>query len=581
MLRYLLALGMVLGTLVLAYILYVVHDIPNIDDLEQAKIVRKVVILDANDEVAATFGNVHGRYVEFNEIPRLLINAVIATEDRRFFHHFGVDLLGITRAFLANLKAGKTVQGGSTVTQQLAKILFLSPQRSLKRKVQEAVLAVMLEQRYTKEQIMAIYLNQVYLGSGLFGVDAAAKYYFGKNLRDINIYEAAIIAGLLQAPSRYSPTNNAELSGQRAYEVLENMVEAGFINRKQLEAASENPVQIETDMLQTLKKNYFANWVYDQASLLSNDENSNLVVKTTMNPLYQKVAERVLKNYLNKIHEDYKVEQGAVVLIDRNAKIVALVGGKDYVSSAFNRAVNSKRQPGSSFKLFVYATALERGYTTDQIVVDEPVYFGSWSPKNFDEKYNGEMTLEEAFKKSINTIAVKIANQIGVKNVIQKAYDMGVKSPLEANLSIALGTSGVSLLDMTSAFSTIANGGEYQEPFAIEYIKTLEGGQYLYKNQEKPKVRVLTEDAANSLDYLLTKVVEEGTGRRAKAPFKVSGKTGTSQEFRDGWFVGYSDKLTIGVWMGNDNDKPTKRVSGGTYPTIIAGEILKKIHGHH
>lgn len=576
--RWLIAIGLWGFTLFSIYILYIFHDLPNIDDLEELQRERKVTILDNEGNILANFGDLYGNYIYYYEIPRDLRNAVIATEDRRYFEHWGVDPLGIIRAAYVNFKAGYTVQGGSTITQQLAKIVFLTPKKTLKRKIQEALLALQLEYKYSKQQILAIYLNRVYLGAGLYGIDAASKYYFGKNVKNLNLYESAIIAGLLKAPSKFSPTNNIELSGQRAYQVLLNMYDEAFISKHQLMEASKNPVNIETQMMGSIRRHYFTRWIYEQIPHYISDRKSDIIVKTTLNLKFQKIAEKILRQKLNNISAKRQVEQGAVVILDKTGRILTMVGGKDFSSSSFNRVTQAKRQAGSAFKLFVYAAAMQAGYTPTDKMTDENITYGDWNPQNFHKNYLGLITLEEAFKKSINTIAVKLAHKVGIHNVIRIAKDLGIKEYIEPNLSIALGTTSITLLELTAAYAAIANSGFYNEPYAIQYIKQEDSGKFLYVRPYPTPKRVLNEDAVYNLNKMLVETVRTGTAKAARSDFLIAGKTGTSQDFRDAWFAGYSSHNAIGVWLGNDNYTPTKYVSGGTFPTRIARDILRKIH---
>lgn len=580
-LKWSIAIGFWGFTLVSIYLLYVFHDLPDINNLDELKKERKVTILDHSGNVLGNFGDLYGHYIHYYEIPRNLRNAVIATEDRRFFEHFGVDVLGIIRAAYANFKAGHTVQGGSTITQQLAKIVFLSPKRTLKRKVQEALLALQLEYKYSKQQLLAIYLNRVYFGAGLYGIDAASKYYFGKNVTDLNLYESAIIAGLLKAPSRFSPTNNATLSGHRAYQVLLNMYEAGFINQKRLQSASKTPIAIETRMFGSIRRHYFTRWVFDQIPQYTDDNESDLIVKTTLHLKFQRVAEQVLQNKLKTISSTRNVEQGAVVMLGREGNIIAMVGGKDFDVSPFNRATQAKRQPGSSFKLFVYITAMEAGYTPEDKIKDEELYFKDWNPGNYHKNYLGLITLEEAFKKSVNTVAIRLTQEVGVGNVINTARKLGLKEPIDYNLSIALGTASVSLLELTAAYSTVANEGYYTPPYTIQYIKKAKRDEFLYMRPPVEPVKVISNRAVHYMDRLLAETVKSGTAKYARSKFRIAGKTGTSQDWRDAWFLGYTSDVTIGVWLGNDDYTPTKRVSGGTFPTFIARDILRKTHRYY
>ncbi len=566
------------ATIFACYLLYTFHDLPNIAKLEEVKKVRKVIILDDFGSVLATYGDVYGRYIEYYQIPRNLRNAVIATEDKRFFDHFGVDILGIIRAAFANIKAGHTVQGGSTITQQLAKIVFLSPERTLKRKLQEAILAIQLERKYSKQQILAIYLNKVYLGSGIYGIDAAAKYYFGKNIKDLTLYEAAIIAGLLKAPTKFSPTNNIKLSGERAYQILLNMQENGYINKQDLIEANKNPVRLETSMLGSLRHHYFTDWIYEQAEQYAGNKDYDLIVKTTLNLSAQKTAEGVFKYYMDQIHETRKVDQGAVVVMTLGGEVLAMVGGRDFHSSPFNRATQAFRPTGSAFKLFVYATALQNQYKPDDLIKDTAASYGDWSPRNFNRNYLGLITIKDAFAKSINTISVKLADEIGIHNVIALAHGLGIQTTLEPNLSLALGTASLTLLEMTAAYATIANNGFFAPAHAIQYVRNALSGEFLYVRPYTPPTRIISEEAAINLHQLLAYAVENGTAKGAKNKIvKISGKTGTSQDFRDAWFLGFTNKHVVGIWLGNDNYTPTKFVSGGTYPTLMGRDILMKL----
>jgi penicillin-binding protein 1A len=566
------------GTFFSLYLLYVFRDLPSIDKLESVSRTRRVTILDNRDSILATYGDIYGYYVNYHEIPRNLRNAVLATEDRKFFNHFGIDVWGIIRAAFANFKAGRTVQGGSTITQQLAKIVFLQPKRNIQRKLQEALLAIELETKYTKEQIFAIYLNRVYLGSGLYGIDSAAKYYFGKNVQDLNLYESAIIAGLLKAPSKFSPTNNPELSGHRAYQVLYNMLEEGYINKNQIDQALSAPVILNTTMLGSVRRDYFTNWIYEQVDNYVSGNDQDVVVKTTLDSKIQNITRNIVNEQLKAVDEKRNVSQGASVILDRSGQILSMVGGKEYKGSSFNRVTQAMRQPGSAFKVFVYAAAMEKGYSPEDIIEDKAISYGTWSPKNFNKNFLGEITLEEAFAKSINTAAVQLANSVGIDNVIKTAHRMGIHSRLDQNLALALGVSSVTLLEITSSIGTIANNGYLVEPYAIRYIMNNKTGEFLYVRPASEQIRAISEDVTAKMQFLLQRAVEGGTARNVKSDFKISGKTGTSQDFRDAWFIGYTDKFLIGVWLGNDDYTPTKYVSGGTYPATIARDILRKIN---
>lgn len=573
--RHILILG-AWGTLaVLIYVLYVAHDLPDISQLEKPRKGRKVTILDHNGQPVITYGHIYGYFVPYSNIPKNLVHAVISIEDKRFFKHFGVDIWGILRAFLVNLRAGgKVVQGGSTLTQQLAKIVFLSPARTLKRKAQEALLAIELERNYSKEQIMSIYLNRVYLGSGLYGIDSAAKYYFGKNVQDLNLYECVIIAGLLRAPSRLAPTGHPELAGQRAYQVLLNMLEQGYVSKDKINEAGQF-VKLNTSLLGSKDYGYFTSWVYENIGNYISSNEVDISVKTSLDKRIQTIAQTTLNRYLSAFGEEKKVSQGAVIVLNRQGKVLALVGGRDFSASPFNRATQSLRPAGSSFKIFVYTAAMEQGYTPESKFEDKPVKFGSWAPENYYKTFLGEVTLREAFAKSLNTVSVQLGYKIGVPSIIDIARKLGISAEIEHDLSITLGSPSVSLIEMAGVYATIANDGLFTNPYAIESIENSRTGDVLYVKHSTSLPRVIEKSTAMTMQALLRNAVLNGSGYAAITPeVEISGKTGTSQDWRDAWFLSFSNKYVVGVWVGNDDYSPMKRVSGSTYPTQIAKDIF-------
>ena len=576
-LKLLLIVGAWVGTFLIGYVLYIAHDLPNISKLEEPRKGRKIAILDNNGQTLSTYGNIYGYYVPYSEIPQNLINAIVSIEDRKFFDHPGVDVIGILRAAFANFKAGHVVQGGSTITQQLAKITLLSPKRIFKRKIQEALLSLELEHDYTKKQILSIYLNRVYLGAGIYGIDAAAKYYFGKNIQDLNLYECAIIAGLPKAPSKFSPISNPELSGQRAYQVLTSMFESGYISKAQVEEA-EKKVRLNTSLFGSREFGYFTNWIYENVGQYIEGGGIDITIRTTLDKRIQKISRKTLRKYLDNFGEKRAISQGAIVVMTPNGKILSMIGGRNFSKSSFNRVTQASRTVGSAFKLFVYAAAVEQGIPIDTIFEDKPIQFGSWAPTNYNNNFLGEITMTEAFAKSINTIAVQIADQVGVGNIIDIAHRMGVSSDIEYNLSIALGTSSINVLELTSAYATIANNGIFTKPYSIETIKNSNTGTLLYLRKNVQEPRIISEEVVEGMKKLLRSCVLKGSAQYASLRnFKISGKTGTSQEHRDAWFVGFSDKYVIGVWLGNDDYSPMKGVGGGGYPTRIARDILKAL----
>lgn len=570
--------GILSLTLFSGYLLYLFHDLPNVGSLAQPQKRQKIVMLDSKGEVLSVYGDMYSNYMHYYEIPRNLINAVVATEDRKFFQHFGIDLLGIFRAAITNFQAGRTVQGGSTISQQLAKISFLSSERTLNRKLREALLALEIENRYTKQEIMEIYLNKVYLGSGIFGISAAAKYYFAKNVQNLNLYECAILAGLLKSPSRFSPKNNKDLSGNRAYQILINMHDAGFINRIQLDDAKNKSVILNTKLLGSVKKDFFTNYIYEQMSKhINTKEVSNITIKTTFDTNIHNIAKRELKKQVAILKKTRGGSEGAVLIMDYNGNILSMVGGVDFYRSSFNRVTQAYRPTGSIFKSIVYTAAMEAGFVPSDIVNDKELQYDEWSPKNFNRKFLGEISIEEAFRKSLNTIPVQLMAKVGVNNVVKMAKKLGINSKIDYNLAAALGSSSANLMEMTTAYATISNNGVRVLPKSIEYIKNNINEKTIYKPKKPERKRVISEDTTEHMKLLLRRAVVDGSARRALSSFKVSGKTGTSQDYRDAWFVGYTDQYIIGVWVGNDDYSPMKYVTGGTFPTIIARNILRRI----
>ncbi|MCH9754175.1 MAG: PBP1A family penicillin-binding protein [Alphaproteobacteria bacterium] len=580
--RYFIIIGAWLTTFFLAYLLYIFHDLPSIDAIaEPYQHGNKVTMLDNQGDVLAVYGDMHGKHVNYYEIPRDLINAVIATEDRKFFDHFGIDISGIIRATAANFRAGRTVQGGSTITQQLAKIMFLTSERKLTRKFKEAFLALEIERKYSKQQIITTYLNRAYMGSGIFGISAAAKYYFAKNVQDLNLYESALLAGLLKSPSRFSPNNNKDLSGSRAYQILLNMHEANFISNDQLKEATNSSVILDTKLMGSIRRDYFTNWVYDQIyDYVSSEDSGDIIVKTTFDKSIHSIAKSAFTREMKTIKEKRNANEGAVIIMDYNGNILSMIGGTDFSRSSFNRATQASRPSGSVFKTIVYTSAMENGFSPDNKIEDKPIKYDDWEPQNFHKNFLGEITLEEGFRKSLNTISIQLMEKVGVSKVIKTARKLGIESHIDYNLASALGSSSNTLLEITKAHGIIANNGLFLDTQSIDYIVNRKNDEPIYKKSNIIEKRVISADATEKMQFLLRRAVIDGSARKAASSFKVSGKTGTSQDFRDAWFIGYTDKHIIGVWIGNDDYSPTKYITGGTFPTIIARNILRQIHKH-
>jgi penicillin-binding protein 1A len=534
-----------------------------------------VRILAADGALISNRGDSVGSSVLLHELPEHLPDAVLAIEDRRFYWHFGIDPFGLARAMFANWTAGEVVQGGSTITQQLAKNLFLKPERTFERKIQELILAVWLEARLSKVQILELYLNRVYLGAGAYGVDAAAHRYFGKSARRLTLVESAIIAGLLKAPAHYSPVNNPAASADRTQVVLTAMREAGFISDG--EAAQGFATEIATvhDVAGGSGR-YVADWVMELVPAYVGAIDRDIVVETTVDLHMQSAADRALSQTLDEQGEKYGVSQGAIVAIDETGAVKALVGGRDYSRSPFNRAVSARRQPGSAFKPFVYLTALEFGLTPDSVRIDQPVSIRGWSPENYAREYRGPVTIANALALSLNTVSAQLAAEVGPESVAATARRLGIASPLMATPSIALGTSEVTPLELTAAFVPFANGGRGVIAHVVERITTA-GGDILYERTGSGPGQVIDPVRVGMMNAMLRETLVSGTGRSAEiAGWPAAGKTGTSQDFRDAWFIGYTRVLTAGVWFGNDNNKPTRRTTGGTLPALAWNRFMSE-----
>lgn len=522
-----------------------------------------VKIVSVEGTLLANRGLTGGKEVSLDEISPYIPEAVVAIEDRRFYDHWGVDPIGIVRAFVNNWQAGGTVQGGSTLTQQLAKNIFLNPEQTIQRKIQEAILAIWLEHKFTKDQILDMYLNRVYFGSGATGVEAAARRYFNKSAKEVTLSEAALLAGLLKAPSRLSPARDPEAAKARAEVVLAAMREEGKISQEEFaDAASQKPTKAKSYW--DGAHQYAADLVMRDIKDLVGEVQQDVVVETTIEMPLERLAEQTLRKTIDGSKQN--VSQGALVSMDGTGAIRALVGGRDYAESQFNRAVDAKRQPGSTFKPFVYLAAIENGWRPESIIVDGPVQIGKWKPSNYENTYRGPVMVADALRFSLNTVAAKLIDSVGTQAVIDTAHRLGIKSDIVDNPSIALGTSEVSLLELTSAFAPFANGGYEATPHLVNKITT-EDGKVLWERGAEVPPKVLSEESLGMMNAMLKRVVSSGTGRKAELDgFEAAGKTGTTQDFKDAWFMGYTAELVTGVWLGNDNGAKMKRVTGGSLP---------------
>lgn len=542
-------------------------DLPSTDGLWRQERTHSVTLLDVRGRVIARRGIDAGLPVTLQDLPAFVPEAVLASEDRRFYSHFGLDVWGLGRAAWVNMTAGRVVQGGSTITQQLAKNLFLKPERTYGRKVQEALLALYLETSFSKEEILTLYLNRVYFGAGAYGIDAAARRYFNKPASKLSLVEAAILAGLLKAPTRYSPANSIELAQGRANVVLQAMVDTGFISaEEQDEALHTRPKLVAGSLAQG--NQYFVDWVMEQLPGMVGRPKVDLMVETTLDVDMQRRAEdAVLKTLRDKAPPSV---QGALIAMTTDGGVRAMVGGRSYAGSEFNRATQARRQPGSAFKPFVFLTAIEAGRTPASRVVDEAVTYRGWTPANFSEKHEGEMSLADALAKSVNTIAVKLCLELGPESVALTARKMGIVSDLAAVPSLALGTSEVTLSELVSAYVPFPTGGKRAVAFGVKRVTTV-SGETLYERSGSGLGNAISVEAAGAMNRMLMRAVQIGTGKAAALAGRPSaGKTGTSQDFKDAWFVGYTRQLIAGVWIGTDANLPMdKDIRGGTLPAAM------------
>jgi len=556
--------------------IYFAYGLPNVDEV--AKMTRRpgITVLAVGGEKLGSFGSHYGDSVAVEDLPPHVPAAVLAIEDRRFYEHGAVDMRGLLRAVYVNLKARRIVQGGSTITQQVAKNLFLTPERKIARKVRELLLAFWLERKFTKDQILNLYLNRVYLGAGTYGIQAAAMRYFDRSARDVSVFQAAMLAGLLKAPSRYNPARDPDLARRRAEVVLNSMVAAGYLTRAAaIQAAAEKTHVVV--MRPSGRGRYFSDWILSQVADYVGPVADDLTIVTTLDYRLQKIAEDRLTGYLNSQGRKGRVSQGAVVVLDVDGAVRAMVGGRDYGVSQFNRAAQALRQPGSAFKPFVYLAGLEQGLTPEDLIEDGPISIDGWHPRNFSNTYEGYVTLQRALSKSLNTAAVRVARIAGVQSIARISRRLGVKGSLGSDLSIALGTAEVTLLDLTAAYVPFANGGLGVWPFGIQEIRGRDGTVY-YSRSGEGLGRVVDMPRVAMMNRMLASVILEGTGKAALINQPAAGKTGTSQDFRDAWFVGYTAYYVAGIWVGNDDGSSTLGVTGGGLPANIWREIMMPAH---
>ncbi len=570
-------LGIWAGIGVAGIVIYYGAQLPNADSWKVPPRSPNIRIVAADGQLISNRGKMGGEAIAIGDLPYYVPDAVIAIEDERFRSHWGVDPIGILGAAIDNVTGDyKYLRGGSTLTQQVAKNLFLTPDQTIGRKIQEALLALWLEHEYTKDQILELYLNRVFFGAG-YGIESAAQRYFGKSTRNLSLGEAAILAGMLQAPSRLAPNRHPEAAAARARIVLSQMAKLGFITEAEAKAAAIDPNRnIRTRVAGA--EYYVADWVETLMQAYIGDVNQDVVVTTTIDWDLQKQAEFLIKETISQNGEAHDFSQGALVAMTTDGAVKAVVGGVDYAKSQYNRAVTARRQPGSTFKPFVYVTAMEHGYSPDSIVEDAPFTYKGWSPENYNHKFVGPVRLRDALANSLNTVAARLCVAVGPQSVVDTALRFGISSPLKPVPSIALGTQEVSLLELTAGYAPFANGGQGVIAHVITHIETSDGN-VLYSNIPSGPGQVATPKVIGEMNDMLTGAIQVGTAKKARLPgWPIAGKTGTSQGDRDAVFVGYSARMVAGVWLGNDDDTPMKGVGGGSYPVAVWSEFMQKAH---
>ncbi|HWK96793.1 MAG TPA: PBP1A family penicillin-binding protein [Pseudolabrys sp.] len=555
---------------------YVGAHLPPIQSLEIPKRPPTIRMLDSAGNEFARRGDMAGEVLALKDMPPHVPRAFIAIEDRRFYDHYGIDPYGIARAVVANAMHRGVAQGGSTLTQQLAKNLFLTQERTLTRKLQEAMLALWLERKFSKAQILELYLNRVYFGAGAYGIEQASQRYFSKPAKQLSIGEAALLAGLVKSPSRLAPTRDYNAAERRSRIVLASMSELGFITPASEKLAIAKPPRIVAQV-NSGSSNYVADWIMDAVNDTLGHIEEDIVVQTTIDSAAQASAEKALADEFAKATK-VGATQAALVSMTPNGAVRALIGGRNYADSQFNRAVAAKRQPGSAFKPFVYLTALERGLTPDTVRVDGPIKIKGWAPENYSHEYFGPVTLTRALALSLNTVSVRLTMEVTPMAVIRTAHRLGIASKLEPNASISLGTSEVSPLELTGAYAVFANGGNAVTPYVIERISTVEGKVLYFRNQQ-PLGRIVDAGTVGMMNQMMQETLTIGTAHKADlGGVPAAGKTGTSQDFRDAWFVGYTAHLVTSVWLGNDDNTPMKKVTGGGLPVEIWSRYMRDVH---
>lgn len=582
---------------IFAMFFYYTKTTPQINNISNINIGKIIDILYSNNiDKIKTYSNSNIESLSYQEIPRDLVNALIATEDRKFFEHSGVDYFGILRAMVVNFKHGHLKQGGSTITQQLSKMILKDSSKTFKRKFKELILTKRIEKHFTKENILTLYLSMSYFGSGKYGVKEASRFYFGKELSELQLEECAMLVGLLKAPSKYNPTNDTELAQNRTTQVILNMQQTGFIDKNDI--LSYIIPDLHFDKItysQAKSQNYFfSDWVYNQIEEIGiNKYTSKINISTTLDYNIQNAVINIVDNFVKTHKTKIGKSEIAVLVMNKNGKILSMIGGKDYNISQFNRVLYANRQTGSLFKLFIYLTGFENGLKINDVFIDEPIKIANWYPENNDSKYRGQISVKDAFALSSNSVSVQIADYFGINKIIKNAKKLGIVNDFKNDLTITLGSQESTLLDMTTAYATIVNNGIPVFPYAINHI--IVDGNIVYKRNAPEKKAMFDKTTIENMQYLLYSVVNEGTGKNAKIEsliektkaynmmnednkFFIGGKTGSTQNNKDAWFIGFANDLVIGIWMGNDDNTATNRIMGGNLPAMLWKEIVESIN---
>lgn len=561
------------GGFIFIYLFYKYHNLPDVEDINLRQGDKIIQINYSDSSRIRTIGDLYSNQITFDQFPNYLIGALVATEDRRFFFHRGFDIRGIIRAFFVNYKLGRIRQGASTITQQLARILFLNQEKTIDRKISEILLAFKLESVFSKEQIITLYLNHAYFGAGNYGISDAAQFYFNKKVRDLNLNESAILVGVLKAPSKLAPNKNRKLAEDRADIVIQNMVNNGSLGLNLIKDLDYN-ADYKKD---NLREFYFTDYVSQKyQDFLNKEQKSNNFFKitTTLNNKLQSLTDAAVDKLYLKYPKRLQNSQISVITMSYEGQILSMIGGKNYRQSQFNRAINAKRQIGSIAKLFIYLTAFQQNFVPDDIFEDKKIKIGNWQPKNYNNKYYGLVTLRQSFAKSLNSVAVQLAQKVKVANIVENMKIMNIESKINQDITVALGTSETTLLELVTAFSIIANGGNYIIPSFINKIES-ESGKIMYNRRSSSAGKIFSNKEIDMIKSLLRLVVTDGTASNANIAGDVFGKTGTTQDFRDAYFIGFNSNYVVAIWIGNDNNKSTNKITGGMLPTLLFKDLIE------